>query len=275
MAELSIFWDQMIQLIEEGKVVPIVGQDVLTVRAETARVGTTSLPIVVNRELFRDFLSSTARELARRGVTPAHLPALFLDTGAKGWFRYTEFFTARIRNPNTRAAYLQAARQFSDWCDMAGLVAGDRYLVVNPFFHMFGYKAGCLASLMQGATIHFRAVAKTDFVTVAGPDQSFMVENVPPTVSIDDLPDTVTRKQLGRRRVLTVHLTVSEPATITLDILNRKRKSRRQMTVNQTSAGSFAAQISLKDIEGRATLRVTAIDPFGASGIAEQQFKTR
>ena len=131
------------------------------------------------------------------------------------------------------------------------------------------------SGLTQGATVHFRAVAKTDFVTVAGPDQSFMVENVPPTVSIDDLPDTVTRKQLGRGRVLTVHLTVSEPATITLDILNRKGKSRRQMTVNQTSAGSFAAQISLKDIEGRATLRVTAIDPFGASGIAEQQFKTR
>ena len=71
-----------------------------------------------------------------------------------------------------------------------------------------------------------------------------------------------------------MHLTVSEPATITLDILNRKGKSRRQVTLNQ-SAGSFAAQISLKDIEGRATLRVTAIDPFGASGIAEQQFKTR
>ena len=51
------------------------GEDVLTVRAEAARVGTTSLPIVVNLKLFRDFLSSTTRELARRGVTPAHLPA--------------------------------------------------------------------------------------------------------------------------------------------------------------------------------------------------------
>src|SRR5205823_8512382 len=50
------------------------GQDVLTVRAEAIRVGTTSLPIVVSVELFRDFLSSTARELARRGVVPVHLP---------------------------------------------------------------------------------------------------------------------------------------------------------------------------------------------------------
>ena len=54
--------------------------------------------------------------------------------------------------------HAQTLRQFSDWCDMAGLAAGDRYLVVNPFFHMFGYKAGCLASLMQGATIIPKAV---------------------------------------------------------------------------------------------------------------------
>ena len=50
------------------------GQDVLTVRAEAARIGTTSLPIVVNAELFRDFLSVVARELTRRGSTAALLP---------------------------------------------------------------------------------------------------------------------------------------------------------------------------------------------------------
>jgi hypothetical protein len=50
------------------------GQDVLTVRAEAARVGTTSLPTVVNLKLFRDFLSSVGDELERRGGTRAHLP---------------------------------------------------------------------------------------------------------------------------------------------------------------------------------------------------------
>jgi hypothetical protein len=34
-SEPSIFWDQLIQLIEEGKVVPVVGQDVLTVPEST------------------------------------------------------------------------------------------------------------------------------------------------------------------------------------------------------------------------------------------------
>ena len=39
------------------------------------------------------------------------------------------------------------------WAGRGGLTAGDRYLVVNPFFHSFGFKAGILACLLSGATI--------------------------------------------------------------------------------------------------------------------------
>jgi len=46
------------------------GQDVLTVRAEAARIGITSLPIVVSLELYRKFLASVRHELARRGAGP-------------------------------------------------------------------------------------------------------------------------------------------------------------------------------------------------------------
>lgn len=38
------------------------------------------------------------------------------------------------------------------WARRVGLRAGDRYLLVNPFFHTFGYKAGWLACLLTGAT---------------------------------------------------------------------------------------------------------------------------
>jgi hypothetical protein len=51
------------------------GQDVLTVRAEAAGDRITSLPIVVNLELFHKFLSSAGDEFARRGGASAHLPA--------------------------------------------------------------------------------------------------------------------------------------------------------------------------------------------------------
>jgi hypothetical protein len=51
------------------------GHDVLTVRPETARTGPTSLPVVVNLQVVREFLASVRRELASRGVAPARLPA--------------------------------------------------------------------------------------------------------------------------------------------------------------------------------------------------------
>ena len=44
------------------------------------------------------------------------------------------------------------------WADLGRLTDHDRYLVVNPFFHTFGYKAGILACLLTGATIVPQAV---------------------------------------------------------------------------------------------------------------------
>src|SRR5437870_9914957 len=52
----------------------------------------------------------------------------------------------------------QTVRVFETWSDVVGLREGDGYLVVNPFFHTFGYKAGVLACLMRGATIYPQAV---------------------------------------------------------------------------------------------------------------------
>ena len=43
---------------------------------------------------------------------------------------------------------------FEEWAAAVGLNGRDRYLVVNPFFHSFGYKAGWLAALLRGATIY-------------------------------------------------------------------------------------------------------------------------
>src|ERR1700691_4733498 len=52
----------------------------------------------------------------------AHLvPALIADAGNQAAWRYIEFFTANIRNPNTRRAYARACQQFFAWCDERGL----------------------------------------------------------------------------------------------------------------------------------------------------------
>ena len=46
----------------------------------------------------------------------------------------------------------QSVRLFQNWADTVGLQDGDRMLVVAPFFHTFGYKAGLLACLLKRAT---------------------------------------------------------------------------------------------------------------------------
>lgn len=49
--------------------------------------------------------------------------------------------------------HAQSLRTFGTWASIVGLGSGDRYLIVNPFFHTFGYKAGILACMMAGATV--------------------------------------------------------------------------------------------------------------------------
>lgn len=42
---------------------------------------------------------------------------------------------------------------FRHWVEVMGLQKGERYLIINPFFHSFGFKAGWVAALIAGATI--------------------------------------------------------------------------------------------------------------------------
>ncbi len=51
----------------------------------------------------------------------AVVPALIAEAGAGAAKRFFEFFTANIRNPNTRAAYAQAVAQFLRWSEERGL----------------------------------------------------------------------------------------------------------------------------------------------------------
>src|SRR3984885_5052553 len=57
----------------------------------------------------------SGRQLAAVGASTGNVPALFLRSES-GSRRFWEFFTANIRNRNTRRAYFVAVSQFSDWC---------------------------------------------------------------------------------------------------------------------------------------------------------------
>src|SRR5579863_1609480 len=62
-----------------------------------------------------DLVPFPPRDLARAGLE--NLPAIIGRAGETASWRFIEFFTATIRNRNTRAAYAQAVTQFFAWCE--------------------------------------------------------------------------------------------------------------------------------------------------------------
>ncbi|MEY2417845.1 MAG: HIP---CoA ligase [Actinomycetota bacterium] len=102
------------------------------------------LPYLQRTVVFRDaswdeFLAEQRDE--ERAVRPDDASDLIFTSGTTG------------RPKGVVATHAQTLRVFDTWASIVGLREGDRYLIVNPFFHTFGFKAGFLACLMKGAVI--------------------------------------------------------------------------------------------------------------------------
>src|ERR1700731_913803 len=62
-------------------------------------------------------------------------PALVAAAGERASYRFFEFFTAQIRNPNTRRAYARAAVEFFDWLATQGVTQ----ITAIESLHVAGY----------------------------------------------------------------------------------------------------------------------------------------
>ncbi|MFS1525755.1 AMP-binding protein [Microbulbifer sp. 2304DJ12-6] len=76
----------------------------------------------------------------------------------------------------------QVVASFKLWAAAVGLNDQDRYLIVNPFFHTFGFKAGWLACLITGATAFPEPVFDTDTILEAIDEKQISVLPGAPTV---------------------------------------------------------------------------------------------
>jgi HIP---CoA ligase len=96
---------------------------------------------------WRDFLSSGSAVTVERAAERAarirsdDLSDILFTSGTTG------------RPKGAMCTHGQTLRAYAVWAQVVGLREDDRYLIVNPFFHGFGYKAGWLAATMVGATI--------------------------------------------------------------------------------------------------------------------------
>jgi acyl-CoA synthetase (AMP-forming)/AMP-acid ligase II len=146
-------------------------------------------------------------EVARRSaaVTPADPCDILFTSGTTG----APKGVVQTHGGTTRVA--------ADWVAMTGLRRDDRYLMVNPYFHMFGLKAGILAAVTAGATMLPEPVFDVDRVLARVAEEGVTVLPGAPTVyqSLLDHPDR------DRYDLSTLRVAVTGAADIPVELIRR------------------------------------------------------
>ena len=98
------------------------------------------------------------------------------------------------RSKGAMSAHRQTVEVARAWGELGEVDDRDRYLVVNPFFHSFGYKAGIVVSLLTGATVFPMAVFDTTAMMRLVEEQRITVLPGAPTIysTLLEAPDRDT-----------------------------------------------------------------------------------
>ncbi len=167
----------------------------------------------------------------------------------------------------------QNLRTFRTWSEMVGLRAGDRYLIVNPFFHSFGYKAGWLSAILRGATVLPQAVFDVPAVLERVARDRVTVLPGPPTL----YQMILAQPDRQRHDLSSLRLAVTGAAVIPVELIHRMRRELRFATVitgyGLTESSGVATMCregddpeTIATTSGRAIadVEVRCVDPAGA-----------
>jgi len=162
---------------------------------------------------FEDFLLRGNGVAA--GLVTARMDAVGADDVSDMFF--TSGTTGRPKGAMT--AHGQNVAVYRAWSDGVGLRRGDRYLVVNPLSHTFGYKAGLLACLITGASLVLQAVFDPARSLQLVDDEKITVLPGPPTLyaSLLDHPARSTAD------VSSLRLAVTGAAVVPVALVERMR----------------------------------------------------
>ncbi|GAA0950135.1 FadD3 family acyl-CoA ligase [Actinocorallia libanotica] len=121
------------------------------------------------------------------------------------------------RPKGVRTTHGQNLRVYAEWSKVVTLRPGDRYLLINPFFHTFGYKAGILACLLNGVTMVPEPVFDARRVAERLAEERISVLMGPPTVFFSLL-------EPGSRPAHRVRLAGTGAANVPVDLIRRIRE---------------------------------------------------
>jgi acyl-CoA synthetase (AMP-forming)/AMP-acid ligase II len=128
-----------------------------------------------------------------RAVRPDEVSDILFTSGTTG------------RSKGAMTAHRQSLAVARAWAECGRLSRSDRYLVVNPFFHSFGYKAGILACLVSGAALVPQLVYDAAQAMALVEDERITVFPGPPTIyqTILDHPGRAARDLSSLRLAVT------------------------------------------------------------------------
>jgi acyl-CoA synthetase (AMP-forming)/AMP-acid ligase II len=154
-------------------------------------------------DLKSDFLASGSP--LHRQVSGSDISDIIFTSGTTG------------KPKGARMNHLQTLRAYEEWASLADLREGDRYLMINPYFHTFGLKAGLVASFLRGATMVPLAVFDVDKVVELVEAERITMLPGPPTLYHSLL--TVADKS----KLATLRAAVTGAADIPVELIRRIR----------------------------------------------------
>jgi acyl-CoA synthetase (AMP-forming)/AMP-acid ligase II len=141
----------------------------------------------------------------------------------------------------------------TDWVEMTGLSVDDRYLMINPYFHMFGLKAGILACLASGATMLPEPIFDVDRILTREGEEKITVLPGPPTL-YQSILDHSDRSQFA---LSSLRVAVTGAADIPVELIRRIDDELSFSTIitgyGLTEAGTAVATVPGDDVETIAT----------------------
>lgn len=174
-----------------------------------AEIGGPHVPVLTWDALlaFGDQIDDDTVEQRRIEVEPTDISDIMFTSGTTG------------RSKGVMVTQQQTLRTFQTWSELVGLRADDRYLVVNPFFHTFGWKAGVIASLLRGAALIPHPVFDAAAVLARIPEERITVIPGPPALYQSFLQHLDGDGQ--KPDVSTLRLAVTGAASIPVSLIER------------------------------------------------------
>ena len=114
----------------------------------------------------------------------------------------------------------QNIRTFKVWTELLGLNENDRYLIINPFFHSFGYKAGILAGLMRGTTLLPHQVFDPELILERIEREKITMMPGPPTL----FQSILSSENLDKFDISSLSKATTGAAVIPIELITKMRK---------------------------------------------------